>query len=689
MRGATLVAAALSAGVCASPLAVSAHAPLARGLALGDGGDPGVALRMPGFGFVLRADDDAPFRYACDALVGVPPARDVTTLDVPFVYGAGGVLLVGTQHGLRALDRDGCPAPASADLGDAPVALLAAHPSDPNLIYAVAGGASPGLFASTDGGARFEARATFAAGTMISALVPVAGETHALYVSELDGAGACSIAVSSDGGRTLERIAQDRPRVLLYVEPAPSGALWARTRDEASRMTVIERAPQPEGPWREALRVNFFGGFAVDARTEPPVFWAGDEGGSVLRSDDGGESFVDAYPSTAVACLAHGGDRLWACTPGSTTQPALDVLRDGDGAFEDVVALADVDALVACSPEAGVESTCAAAWREWRADVRMEASAVPPPATPPAVADAATPDGADAAMPDGTDAGTPDGAEAAPEPASVPPASAPSAPDCRVVSALGAEAENGASAIGVVLLAFVLLARPTSRTRKYGHLPAQLAREGRIPAARGCTRLPGMPTEPASAPSEAEREAPSDDALAALAQSGDVEAFALLYDRHAPSVLALLTRMLSNVTEAEDVLQDVFLEAWQAVRSYDRGRAGVRTWLLVRARSRALDRLQQRARQPRASDAPEPATAASRAAPAGAQTERQLSVRRALDGLDVAVRETLELTYYAGMTALEIAERMSVPEGTVRSRLARGLRVLSELLADTGGRDER
>jgi RNA polymerase sigma-70 factor (ECF subfamily) len=190
-----------------------------------------------------------------------------------------------------------------------------------------------------------------------------------------------------------------------------------------------------------------------------------------------------------------------------------------------------------------------------------------------------------------------------------------------------------------------------------------------------------MPTSHASARSQTEEDGATDAALMARAQTGDVDAFVLLYDRHAPSMLALLQRMLSSASDAEDLLQDVFLEAWQAVRGYDRDRASVRTWFVVRARSRALDRLQRRSREPRPSDEAEPAAGAQgRTAPEGA--EQRLTVRRALETLDPAVRETLEYTYYAGMKAAEIAERMGVPVGTVRSRLARGLRVLSGLLAD-------
>jgi RNA polymerase sigma-70 factor (ECF subfamily) len=170
--------------------------------------------------------------------------------------------------------------------------------------------------------------------------------------------------------------------------------------------------------------------------------------------------------------------------------------------------------------------------------------------------------------------------------------------------------------------------------------------------------------------------APSDDELMPRAQAGDVDAFAGLYDRHAPGVLALLGRMLSNASEAEDVLHDVFLEAWQAVREFDRTRSSVRTWLLVRARSRALDRIKRRAREPRPYEGLAPIGAILPALVGCSDVEQRLAVQRALAELEPSVREALELSYYEGMTGGEIAERTGVPEGTVRSRLSRGLDAL-------------
>jgi RNA polymerase sigma-70 factor (ECF subfamily) len=166
------------------------------------------------------------------------------------------------------------------------------------------------------------------------------------------------------------------------------------------------------------------------------------------------------------------------------------------------------------------------------------------------------------------------------------------------------------------------------------------------------------------------------------ARTGRVEAFAQIYDRHAPIVLAVARRMLASAGEAHDLLHDVFLEAWQQVRQYDAQKASVRTWLLVRVRSRALDRLGRRAREERAHRTLSPRGSEVGADPSTLHAERHLALRQALVALDESVRGTLELTYFEGLTAAEIAQRMSVPEGTVKSRLARGL---SQLLGELSG----
>jgi RNA polymerase sigma-70 factor (ECF subfamily) len=160
--------------------------------------------------------------------------------------------------------------------------------------------------------------------------------------------------------------------------------------------------------------------------------------------------------------------------------------------------------------------------------------------------------------------------------------------------------------------------------------------------------------------------------LVERAAGGDREALGALYDRFAPVLRAVARRMLQGEREAEDLVHDVFLEAWRNAGDYDRARAPVRAWLLLVLRSRALDRVSaaRRARQAvdgaRAEPGPpereDPALAPDRAAAV-----------RALAALPTEQRRVLELGYCEGLSASEIARITEVPVGTVKSRLAAGL----------------
>lgn len=622
-----------------APSAVRAHAPLAREVALAPDGER-VAVRMPGFGWVVRGAADEPFVYVCDALLGVEPLQ----ADVPFAYRADGSLLVGTANGLRRLAPDGCPASSAAtELSGVPVVALAVHPDDANLVHALADGAAPELYRSDDGGEQWELRSRLPAGAPVTALVLVAGDPESVYVSRSSAVLGTTLSKSTDAGASFEPFAQARDLVMLHSEPGPGGRLWARASADAPPRVALMRAELAEGPWQEALRVNFFGGFAIDASTAGDVVWIGDEGGGLFRSEDGGESFDELHADVGVACLGRGREGLWACTPGLPDAPAVVTLARPDGAFDTALVLAEVDRLVECGPALDVASVCAAAWNEWRVDVLGGALA-----TPPAIEDAGL-----AEAPDTTGSA----GDATPEPTGARSSSAAGG-GCR---ASGDGSRPGApfDALAFLFACVVVLGR------------------ARVAAYMRASFASAAPEHP---PDEA-----SDVALMERACRGDVDAFAGIYDRHAPAILALLLRMLGAEPEARDLLHDVFLEAWRSVRTYDPGRASVRTWLFVRARSRALDRMGRRGREDEARRSLAPARIAAGDGAATASPERRLAVRRALDGLDPDVRETLELTYYGGLTAAEIGERMAVPVGTVKSRLARGLKKLAVHFGDSGG----
>lgn len=177
-----------------------------------------------------------------------------------------------------------------------------------------------------------------------------------------------------------------------------------------------------------------------------------------------------------------------------------------------------------------------------------------------------------------------------------------------------------------------------------------------------------------------------DQELLREAANGCIESLAALYDRYAPVLLAVARRILADPAAAEDLVHDVFLEAWRHADSYAQQRGSVRTWLLVRLRSRALDRLRAdqvrfRKREPGMGVALVGETAHDELQRA---PDRRL-VLEALASLDPLQRETLELAYFEGLSAREIAERTHTPIGTVKSRIAAGLARLRRIVIDGQG----
>lgn len=179
--------------------------------------------------------------------------------------------------------------------------------------------------------------------------------------------------------------------------------------------------------------------------------------------------------------------------------------------------------------------------------------------------------------------------------------------------------------------------------------------------------------------------------LVAGMADGDRDAVGALYDLYAPVMMAAAVRMLGAHREAQDLVHDVFLEAWLHAGDYDPGKGSLRSWLLLRLRSRALDRLgTAEATRTRSLEEGDPPAPESSLAPFIEHADR-IGLRDAIGRLDSGVREVLELTYFRGLTAQAIADQLSIPVGTVRSRLARGLRELRAALErpDRGPADER
>ncbi len=162
-----------------------------------------------------------------------------------------------------------------------------------------------------------------------------------------------------------------------------------------------------------------------------------------------------------------------------------------------------------------------------------------------------------------------------------------------------------------------------------------------------------------------------------MIDSGDGEAFAVLYDRHGRTAYSLAYRMMGERQAAEDLIQDAFLKVWRSAGTYRAYRASVRTWILSITRNRGIDQLRSAASRRRTQDtvkAETPAFQPSEAFDEAQSRTQQQHVRQALQELPPEQLKVLELAYFSGYTHTEIAELLDVPLGTVKGRMRLGLK---------------
>ena len=192
----------------------------------------------------------------------------------------------------------------------------------------------------------------------------------------------------------------------------------------------------------------------------------------------------------------------------------------------------------------------------------------------------------------------------------------------------------------------------------------------RADAVEKMTRNSHLQPAPTAAATEA------DIAVLRRLAAGDREAVAELYDRHAARVMGLAYRIVRNSSDAEDVVQEVFSQAWRTAPNYQAARGTVAGWLLMMARTRAIDRL--RTRQTRRDLGGEPDL---EAVPSDTTSlpdqiianQRAAQVRAAILTLPADQKTALELAYFEGLTQTEIAERLRIPLGTVKTRIRSAL----------------
>ena len=181
---------------------------------------------------------------------------------------------------------------------------------------------------------------------------------------------------------------------------------------------------------------------------------------------------------------------------------------------------------------------------------------------------------------------------------------------------------------------------------------------------------------------QAETSQISDNDLLKAIALGDEGALADCYDRYRLILFSLILRILHDRSEAEDCLQDVFLQVWRRAKDFDETRGRAFTWLVTIARSRALDRLRASASRARIATEAEslPQQIVGDAAEDAARSEEGETVRQALRELPEEQRRALFMAYFEGLTQSEIATRLGDPLGTVKTRMRTGLSKLRELL---------
>lgn len=212
--------------------------------------------------------------------------------------------------------------------------------------------------------------------------------------------------------------------------------------------------------------------------------------------------------------------------------------------------------------------------------------------------------------------------------------------------------------------------------------PARVAR----PSVRRRTPRSDMLGRVVDAQPEAAGSGPTVDDLLVATGAGDRAAFGALYDRTSARVFGLVRRLVVDPAQAEEVTQDVYLEIWQTAPRFDRDRGAAISWMFTLAHRRAVDRVRSaqsahdRDLRVGVRDLDVPVDTVAESVEVRVEHER---AHEALAGLSDLQRECVALAYYGGLTQSEIAERLGVPLGTVKTRLRDGMIRLRQLLGVT------
>lgn len=173
---------------------------------------------------------------------------------------------------------------------------------------------------------------------------------------------------------------------------------------------------------------------------------------------------------------------------------------------------------------------------------------------------------------------------------------------------------------------------------------------------------------------------------------GDRDSFKQLHERYAGVLFSTAYQVLNDQAEAEDVLQDVFVQIWDKAKLYDRSRGKPLTWALTLTRNKSIDRLRSAQRRHRLKDEVEKETTVSEQRGAGASQsgtdsvervyalEQNRIVRTAVLQLSTEQRQAIEMAFFGGLTQNEIAHKLDEPLGTVKARIRRGMIKLKDII---------
>jgi RNA polymerase sigma-70 factor, ECF subfamily len=167
----------------------------------------------------------------------------------------------------------------------------------------------------------------------------------------------------------------------------------------------------------------------------------------------------------------------------------------------------------------------------------------------------------------------------------------------------------------------------------------------------------------------------------------DRQALAEFYDQTAGPLFSFALRILGDVAEAEEVIQDVFVQIWEKAATFDAALGAPFHWALSFTRHRSIDRLRARQRRARLLDEfQDLATAESSSETGPGQTaltgDEATAVRGALLSLPADQRQAIEMAFFGGLTHPQIAEALGQPLGTIKARIRRGMLKLRDLLQD-------